>query len=141
MFKLDNDNAAGNHLKLSGPQLIGIILSVTAGFILLNVLSTRGGAGAGDTKRLSLRPGLNVSVASDVFAGTTQPAQARLVELSQANDAQGVTQMALAGQAVRFTGGTVVRVLTVDGRHAEVRALNGPSVGKSGWVRTDLLRE
>lgn len=86
-----------------------------------------------DTKLVA--PGLdNVPVAVD------EKAYEAMMNAAAVKDDQGITNLILAGRVFTVSNSTKVQVISPGFLKAQVRILEGPKAGRSGWVPTELTR-
>lgn len=75
----------------------------------------------------------------DVVVMATVEAFREFTKLAVANDTLGMVSMEVGGRLFRVPSGTRARVIDSGLDRREVRILEGPSIGKSGWVVAALV--
>lgn len=89
----------------------------------------------------SLRAGRIVAIRSgdETIVASTSAALDRVIELSVARDADGLSQMESAGRIFLVSDGTKARVINGGFLSSEVRIIEGIHSGRSGWVQNEFL--
>jgi hypothetical protein len=121
----------------------GWTVVVILGLVVVGWLFSLGGsnptrseiASVGDVARLETDTG------TMVFVAATKEALDRLNRLAAANDTVGVAQLAEAGLVYPVRHGTQARVLGAGWATMEVRIIDGPYAGRSGWVASEFVRK
>lgn len=80
-------------------------------------------------------PGYISTGTKGVIVGTTRDNFGEITEAQRINDTLGLANLALAGRAFLLDDGAKVLVLgrSLDGLY-QIRSLEGPTIGRSGWV-------
>lgn len=94
----------------------------------------------GGSSEVSAVTGYVGPLKSDALVCPTRADFDRATQLSIANDVEGVRQMALQGRVMLVRAGTQVRVIQTEFTCREIRVMDGPFTGKSGWVVTEALQ-
>lgn len=88
---------------------------------------------------IRLRVGEEGHINGDVFAAVDDPSWDAMWKAINARDQAGLAELMMRGKVFTMKPGTRVLVLENAFASVKVRALDGPSVGKAGWIPYEYL--